>query len=122
MSRDEVLERLANATVELNETMKVIADVLEEIRVELQWGIRNDRVRLTSMATDPTAKDMRINEVDVLEQTITCSDSEAEHTLRNALALNWNPNLIRQDGGFTGQCPTCEEKATPVPLQPGRLF
>ena len=95
MSRDEVLERLANATVELHETMKVIADVLEEIRVELQWGIRNDRVRLTSMDIDPTAKDMRINEVDVLEQGITCRDCEAEHTLRNALALNWNPNLIR---------------------------
>ena len=55
-------ERLAQAIEELNETMNVIRQILDEIREELQWGVRNDRIKLVTMAADPAADDMRLND------------------------------------------------------------
>jgi hypothetical protein len=55
-------ERLAEAIEELNETMDVIRQILDEIREELQWGVRNNRVRIVTMAANPGADDMRLNQ------------------------------------------------------------
>ncbi len=88
----------------LKEHMEVVEEILEEIRVELQWGVRNGRIRIVSMAADPCAKDMRINEAD---QPTYCPDCDTEvPSLAEAIRRGW-ADLRERDGGFHGTCPEC---------------
>jgi hypothetical protein len=90
----------------LNEQAEVIADLLDEIRTELQWGVRNRRIRIISMAADPCADDMRINEAD---QVTYCADCDTEVlNLAEAIRQGWT-QLREGDGGFLGTCPGCAE-------------
>jgi hypothetical protein len=54
-------EHVDRTVEELKETMDVIRQVLE-IREELQWGVRNNRVRVVTVAADSAADDMRLND------------------------------------------------------------
>jgi hypothetical protein len=101
MSEAEPLSQLHDR---LDEHMRLVEDILEEIRVEVQWGIRNGRIRIVSMAADPCAQDMRINEAD---QPAYCPDCDTEvRSLAEAIRRGWT-DLREREGGFLGRCPEC---------------
>jgi hypothetical protein len=84
--------------------MQVVEDILDEIRDEVQWGVRNGRIRIVSMAADPCAEDMRLNEAD---QATTCPDCETElPNLAEAIRRGWT-DLRQREAGFLGTCPEC---------------
>lgn len=45
----EDLAQLVDVLEMLEQRHQVIEDTLEEIRVELQWGVRNRRIEITSL-------------------------------------------------------------------------
>jgi hypothetical protein len=98
------VELLSQLHDRLNEHMRVVEDILEEIRDEVQWGVRNDRIRVVSMAADPCADDMRLNEAD---QVTMCPDCETEvPNLAEAIRRGWT-DLRQHSAGFLGRCPDC---------------
>jgi len=60
MSETELLLELQDR---LNEHMQLVEDILDEIRTDLQWGIRNDRIRIVSFSIDPCADDFKVNSI-----------------------------------------------------------
>ena len=109
----------------LSDHMQVVEDILEEIREEVLWGVRNGRIRIVSMAADPCAEDMRLNEAD---QETLCPDCETElPNLAEAIRRGWT-DLRQNDTGFLGTCQECAEnnsdldEADVEEREPGRLF
>ena len=104
----------------LTEHMRVVEDVLEEIRVDLQWGVRNGRVRIVSMAADPCADDMRLNEATGATVCALC-DAETD-SLAEAMRQGWTQFQRDKPGTFLGVCPGCAESKVADEREPGRLF
>lgn len=62
------IARLIDAVEEVAEQLQVLREVIDEIREEFQWAVRNNRLRcppmhITSMPKDPLAPDFgtRVN-------------------------------------------------------------
>ena len=56
---------LADAVERLTDELRVVRDVLDELREQVQWASRNPepRVRITSLSLDPCAKDFKVNAI-----------------------------------------------------------
>ena len=93
------LEHLEAICQRLDERLEVVEEILEEIRIDVQWGVRNGRIRIVSMAADPCAADMRLNEA---AQPTYCPDCDTEvPSLTEAIRQGW-ADLREREGGFLG--------------------
>lgn len=60
---DTGIDRLSDSVTELSQQVAVLRDILDEIREEVSWAVRNDRVLVATvpvlkrMAVDPTTDD-----------------------------------------------------------------
>jgi hypothetical protein len=79
------LDRLIDAVETVAEQLQVLREVIDEIREEFQWAIRNDRLRcpgqvvhVTSMPADPCAEDWaeRVNRLTA--EDLPSDDASAE--------------------------------------------
>ena len=97
---EKKVEQLADAVTELTDEAKVLRTVMDELRSEVVWAVRNGRlhsdpssqwlVRLRSMPTDPTAADWseRVNIESVEVPTPTRNAGQRHYCCTNP-QLEW---------------------------------
>ncbi|MBL9084996.1 MAG: hypothetical protein JNK76_24545 [Planctomycetales bacterium] len=123
----EVTPAYLEAVERLTQHVQVVQEILDEIREELQWAVRNQQpIRLDRIPQTLQEWSARLNPERrslAIEELLTCQSCDREcDSLRAALEEGWE-NLVRHDGpswNFLGMCPEClaEERAAYERLHP----
>lgn len=110
------------AVESLTEQVRVVTDILDEIRDELQWAVRNRQPlridRLTISAKDWRAR-LSPSQPEPMKETIMCLSCNVESPPSVAIAIQqgWT-ELVREDGSewnYLGTCPICTARERQAP-------
>ncbi len=106
VDHSEALADNTAALVRLEQQLEVVRDILDEIREEVQWAIRNERPiridRITATAQEWAARMLPERKPVDPTMTIYCAECGIEANLTEALEQGWEQ--------LTGGCPDCLAK------------
>jgi hypothetical protein len=116
-SSAELTPQYLAAVERLAEHVQVVQDILDEIREELQWAVRNhEPIRLDRIPQTVQEWSVRLNperRYPAIPELLTCDSCDSQcDSLQEALQEGWE-GLRRDDGrswNFLATCPTCLEE------------